>query len=76
MGLNTETVAAVVFLTLYAILFILLLLGCLTRRIRLRSRYSIIFFYVMVRLASQCTGVAFGIKGYTAINLLIAYLIL
>jgi hypothetical protein len=76
MGLNTETRAALVFLILYAILFVFLLLGHVMGCLPLRSRYSIITFHVMVRLASQATGVAFGIVGYSAINLLVAYFIL
>ena len=76
MGLNTEASAALVFLILYTILFVLLLLGYLTGRLRLRSRYSIIMFHVIVRLASQATGLAFGIVGYSATDLLVAYFIL
>jgi cytochrome b561 len=76
MGLNTETSAALVFLILYTILFVILLLGYFTGRLRLRSRYTLIMFHVTVRLASQATGVAFGIVGYSATNLLVAYFIL
>jgi hypothetical protein len=76
MGLNNETCAALVFLILYSILFVLLFLGYTTGRIRVRSRYSLIMFHVTVRLASQATGVAFGIVGYSATNLLVAYFIL
>jgi len=76
MGLNNETCAALVFLILYTILFVLLFLGYTTGRIRVRSRYSLIMFHVTVRLASQATGVAFGIVGYSATNLLVAYFIL
>jgi len=74
MGLNTETCAAIVFLILYTFLFVILFLGYATRR--LSSRYGIIFFHVMVRLASQATGVAFGVLGYSQVNLLVAYFIL
>jgi len=76
MGLNNETCAALVFLILYSILFVLLFLGYTTGRIRVRSRYSLIMFHVTVRLASQATGIAFGIVGYSATNLLVAYFIL
>jgi hypothetical protein len=76
MGLNTETSAALVFLILYAILFSFLFLGYVTGRIRMRSRYTLIMFHVTVRLASQATGVAFGIVGYSQVNLLVAYFIL
>ncbi|RDB27764.1 hypothetical protein Hypma_003229 [Hypsizygus marmoreus] len=76
MGLNTEASAALVFLILYAILFVILILGHITGRLRLRSRYSIITFHVAIRLASQATGLAFGIVGYEATDLLVAYFIL
>lgn len=76
MGLNTEASAALVYLILYAILFILLILGYITDRLRLRSRYSVVTFHVAVRLASQATGLAFGIVGYANVNLLVAYFIL
>jgi hypothetical protein len=76
MALNTEASAALVFLILYAVLFVAMAYGYVTRRIRLRSRHTIIFFHVAIRLASQATGLAFGILGYSATNLLVAYFIL
>ena len=76
MGLNTKASAALVFLILYAILFSLLLLGFLTRHLRLRSRYGLILFYVMVRLASQATGLALGVVGYANTSLPVACFIL
>lgn len=76
MGLNTEASAALVYLILYFILFVILLFGYATGRLRLRSRYSVIMFHVTVRLASQATGLAFGILGYGATDLLVAYFIL
>jgi predicted Na+-dependent transporter len=76
MGLNTEASAPLVFLILYAILFFVLVAGYLTGRLRLRSRYTVIVFHVTVRLASQGTGLAFGIVGYANTNLLVAYFIL
>jgi cytochrome b561 len=76
MGLNTESSAALVFLVLYAILFVILLAGYFTGRIKLRSRYSMILFHITVRLASQCTGLAFGIVGYSNTRLLVAYFVL
>ena len=76
MGLHPNASAALVFLILYAILFVFLLLGSLTRRLSLRSRYSLILFYVVVRLACQAAGLAFGIVGSANISLLVAYFIL
>ncbi|KIM37938.1 hypothetical protein M413DRAFT_448200, partial [Hebeloma cylindrosporum] len=76
MGLNTEASAALVFLILYAILFAFMLYGYATRHLRFRSRYSVILFHVTVRLASQATGLAFGVVGYANTSLLVAYFIL
>lgn len=47
-----------------------------TKRIKLRSRYSLLFFHVSIRVASQACGVAFGIIGWANSNVLLAYLIL
>ena len=76
MGLKTEASAALVFLILYAILLTFLLFGYFTGRLRLRSRYSVILFHVTIRLASQATGLAFGVVGYANTSLLVAYFIL
>jgi cytochrome b561 len=76
MGLSTETSAALVFLILYTILFVILLIGYLTGRLKLQSCYGVIVFHVTIRLASQATGVAFGIVGYSATRLHVAYFIL
>ncbi|GLB34622.1 hypothetical protein LshimejAT787_0201870 [Lyophyllum shimeji] len=76
MGLNTEATAALVYLILYVIVFSILILGYATGRLELRSRFTVITFHVAVRLASQAVGLAFGIEGFSNINLLIAYFIL
>ena len=76
MGLNTEASAALVFLVLYTILFAFMLYGYATRRLGFRSRYSVILFHVTIRLASQATGLAFGVVGYANTSLLVAYFIL
>lgn len=75
MGLNNEAAAALIYLVLYAIVFVLLILGYITRSLKLRSRYTVLTFHVTVRLAAQATGLAFGIAG-TNPNLLIAYFVL
>lgn len=76
MGLNTEASAALVYLILYTILFVILAWQYTTKRLHLRSRYTVVFFHVVVRLASQATGLAFGVVGYENTNLLVAYFIL
>jgi cytochrome b561 len=76
MGLHTDTSAALVYLILYAIIFMLLLFAYLTGRMKLRSRYTLILFHVTIRLASQGTGLAFGIVGFGNTSLLVAYFVL
>lgn len=77
MSLNTEASAALVFLILYAILLFCMLFGYFTGRISLRSRYSVILFHITIRLASQATGLAFGVVGYNNnTSALVAYFIL
>jgi len=76
MGLNTEASAALVYLFLYIILFAFILYGYATRHLTLRSRFTIILFHVTIRLASQATGLAFGVVGYSNTQLLVAYFIL
>ncbi|KIM37943.1 hypothetical protein M413DRAFT_76503 [Hebeloma cylindrosporum] len=73
---NTEASAALVYLILYAILFAFMLYGYATRHLRFRSRYTVILVHVLVRLASQATGLAFGVVGYANTSLLVAYFIL
>jgi len=65
-----------VYLVLYAILFAFMLYGYATGHLRFRSRYTVVLFHVMVRLASQATGLAFGVVGYSNTSLLVAYFIL
>lgn len=76
MGLNTESSAALVYLVLYTILFVVLILGYITGNLKLRSRYSVLTFHVSVRIASQATGLAFGIVGFANPQLLTAYFVL
>jgi len=76
MSLDAEARAALMFLILYTILLAFLLFGYFTRRLRLRSRYTVILFHVTIRLASQATGLAFGVVGYANTSLLVAYFIL
>ena len=78
MGFNAKATASLVFLILYVLLFAILIFGFLTRRLKLRSRYIGILFHVMLGLASQATGLAFGVTavGYTNTSLLAACFIL
>ncbi|KAK0556815.1 hypothetical protein OC846_000842 [Tilletia horrida] len=76
MGLNALGIASVVFLVLYAILFGLLVIGFSTGHMKFKSRWSLVLFHVLLRLAAQSVGIAFAVVGYKDIGLLIAYLVL
>ena len=76
MGLDTEASAALVYLILYTILFVVMLYGYATRHFTLGSRFTIILFHITIRLASQATGLAFGVVGFSNTQLLVAYFIL
>ncbi|PPQ97858.1 hypothetical protein CVT26_013027 [Gymnopilus dilepis] len=71
-----EASAALVFLILYVAIFVWMLSAYLTKRIKWRSRYSLLFFHVTIRVASQACGVAFGVLGFENTNVFLAYLIL
>jgi hypothetical protein len=45
--------AALVFAILYSILFIWMLAGYITGRFKVRSRWSLLFFHVTIRVVSQ-----------------------
>jgi hypothetical protein len=76
MGLNSEATAALVYLILYGILFLVQSLCYLTGGMRFLSRYSLIYLHIAIRLASQAAGLAAGILGFSAIGASIAYVIL
>ncbi|KAG6844826.1 hypothetical protein H0H87_003393 [Tephrocybe sp. NHM501043] len=76
MAFNADASAALVFLILYFILFVLLVLGYAIGRLHFRSRYTVITLHVAFRLASQATGLAFGLIGYSNVGLLVAYFVL
>ncbi|PWN20496.1 hypothetical protein BCV69DRAFT_283382 [Microstroma glucosiphilum] len=69
------TIASIVFLILYFAALIILLAGLATRRISIKSRWSLLLFHVCIRLAAQCVGIAFGVLSFNARPLLIAYLV-
>ncbi|KAJ7153075.1 hypothetical protein C8R43DRAFT_453046 [Mycena crocata] len=71
-----EAGTALAFLIGYLVVFAWMLFAYLTHRIRWRSRYSLIFFHVIVRIASQGLGIAFGILGFRNTNVFLAFLIL
>ncbi|KAK9895234.1 hypothetical protein P389DRAFT_90184 [Cystobasidium minutum MCA 4210] len=68
--------AALIFAILYGILFVWMLAGYITGRYKWRSRWSLLFFHVTVRVASQALGVAFGILVFDNIDIFVAYLIM
>ncbi|KAJ6522739.1 hypothetical protein B0H19DRAFT_1043459 [Mycena capillaripes] len=73
---NGEAGAGLVFLILYFVVFAWLLFAYSTHRIKWRSRWSMLFFHVVVRLASQGCGIGFAILGFSNTNMFLAFLIL
>ncbi|KAJ7690105.1 hypothetical protein B0H17DRAFT_1065511 [Mycena rosella] len=71
-----EAGAALVFLIGYLAVFGWMLFAYLTHRIKWRSRYSLLFFHVTIRVASQACGIGFGVLGFANTNLFLAFLIL
>ncbi|KAH8813483.1 hypothetical protein DL96DRAFT_520782 [Flagelloscypha sp. PMI_526] len=71
-----ESGAALVFGIGYFILFLWMIYAYATHRIKRKSRYSILFFHIAIRIASQGCGVAFGILGFDNPDVFLAYLIL
>ncbi|KAJ6554299.1 hypothetical protein B0H19DRAFT_1153102 [Mycena capillaripes] len=71
-----EAGAALTFLIGYLVIFGWMIFAYATNRIKWRSRYSLLFFHVTIRLASQACGVGFGVLQFANMNLFLAYLIL
>ncbi|KAJ7198098.1 hypothetical protein GGX14DRAFT_525881, partial [Mycena pura] len=71
-----EAGAALAFLIGYLAIFVWMLHGFLTHRIKWRSRYSTVFLHVVIRVASQACGISFGILGFRNTNVFLAFLIL
>ncbi|KAH8824711.1 hypothetical protein DL96DRAFT_1740360 [Flagelloscypha sp. PMI_526] len=74
--LTKEAGAALVFFIGYVGLFAWMLYAYSTHRIKWLSRYSMLFFHVIIRVASQACGIAFGILGFDDMDVFLAYLIL
>jgi len=73
---SSEAGAALVFLVLYLSIFAWMLFGYLTHRLKWRSRWSVLFLHVTVRVASQVCGIGFAILGFSNTNMFLAFLIL
>lgn len=43
---------------------------------KLRSRWTLLYFHVIIRVASQACGVAFGVLAFRSIGVFVAYLVL
>ncbi|TFK34401.1 hypothetical protein BDQ12DRAFT_669466 [Crucibulum laeve] len=71
-----EAGAALVFLIGYSLIFGWMVYCFVTHQFKWRSRYSLLFFHVTVRVASQGCGIAFGILGFRNTDVFLAYLIL
>ncbi|KAF8991059.1 hypothetical protein BDQ17DRAFT_1546988 [Cyathus striatus] len=69
-----EAGAAFAFLIAYTFVFVGMLYAYITRRFKWRSWWSLLFFHVTLRLASQGSGIALGILGLTSRGAFLAYL--
>ncbi|KAJ7450292.1 hypothetical protein B0H11DRAFT_321900 [Mycena galericulata] len=73
---TTEAGTALGFLIGYLVVFAWMLFAYLAHLIKWRSRYSLIFFHVIIRVASQGLGIAFGILGFRNTGVFLAFLVL
>ncbi|KAJ7065708.1 hypothetical protein C8F01DRAFT_751313 [Mycena amicta] len=73
---NRDSGAALVFLILYLFIYVWMLSMYLTHRFKWRSRWSVLFLHVTVRLASQACGIGFTILGFSNVSMFLAFLIL
>ncbi|KAJ7493703.1 hypothetical protein FB451DRAFT_1122272 [Mycena latifolia] len=73
---TAEAGTSLAFLIGYLVVFAWMLFAYLTHLIKWRSRYSLIFFHIVVRIASQGCGIAFGILGFRNTSVFLAFLIL
>ncbi|KAF7343954.1 hypothetical protein MVEN_01684400 [Mycena venus] len=73
---TAEAGTALAFLIGYLVVFAWMLFAYLTHLIKWRSRYSLIFFHIIVRIASQGLGIAFGVLGFSNTGVFLAFLIL
>ncbi|KAK7046411.1 hypothetical protein R3P38DRAFT_3388262 [Favolaschia claudopus] len=73
---NGEAGAGLLFMILYLFVFIWLFYAYITHRMKWRSRWSVLFFHVAIRLASQGCAIGFAILGFANKNIFIAFLIL
>ncbi|KAJ7661959.1 hypothetical protein DFH06DRAFT_1088464 [Mycena polygramma] len=76
LNFTAEAGTALGFLIGYLVVFVWMLFAYLNHLIKWRSRYSLIFFHVIVRVASQGLGIAFGLLGFSNTNVFLAFLIL
>lgn len=68
--------AALAFGILYAGLLSWLIYHFATKRFSFKSRWSLLLFHVLIRVASQALGVAFGVLVFDNIGVFVAYLVL
>ncbi|KAJ7783969.1 hypothetical protein DFH07DRAFT_948962 [Mycena maculata] len=73
---TAEARTALAFLIGYLVVFAWMLFAYLTHLIKWRSRYSLIFFHIIIRIASQGLGIAFGILGFSNTSVFLGFLIL
>ncbi|KAM0751268.1 hypothetical protein T439DRAFT_356098 [Meredithblackwellia eburnea MCA 4105] len=77
---HKDAAPAIIFLILYAIYFIWITFCYATKRFSWKSRYSFVYFHVILRLAGQSCGIVFSVMSWDNFNkrlgVLVAYLVL
>lgn len=68
--------AALVFGITYTCLLIWLLQKFATKQFSFKSKWTLLLIHVLIRVASQALGVAFGILVFDNVGVFIAYLVL
>ena len=76
MTFHSEGIGGVIFLFLYLINLGILVYGFTTRRIVLKSVYTLLLFHVLLRVAAQSIAIVIATKANLDIGLLIAFFVL
>jgi hypothetical protein len=70
---NKDIAGVSVFLVLYAAILAWMLFLAVTRRIKLKTRWSLLLLHMVIRVASQAVGVAFYVLAFRNIGVFVAY---
>lgn len=76
MSFGREAGAALAFGILYFGMLVYMSFMYATKRYKWASRFTILYFHCLIRVASQACGVAFGVLVWSNTDVFVAYLIL